>query len=165
MRYNNMKRCKIVMLPRNGDKPEIDKYKSFFVDEGVLYAYAAKSTKLKGADRWQAQHLYIVSNDDDIREGDYWWMAFTNRVEKCMASSLLPEEVFNPNTLGGKKIVATTDKSLGIPMINKEVINDYTFFCGAIVDVNLKTEFLNPEVIEITKNNEVILINGFSVIY
>lgn len=157
---NNRKRCTIVMLPING-LPE-DNYRGFMIIEGVLYAYAPKSM-LKSADKWQVMHLYLVSNDE-IKEGDYWWMSFTNRLEKCTAPLLLPEEVFNPNLIGGHKVVATTDKSLGLPLIPQDVVSDYAFFCGRIRDAYVKTKILNPEVIELTDNNEVILIDGFSVV-
>lgn len=69
---------------------------------------------------FQRQHLYIISNDE-IKEEDFFMSAFMSyslhNVKEGYAEY--------PDTTNCKKIIATTDKTLGLPQIPKEFIEAY----------------------------------------
>lgn len=115
---------------------------------------------------WEPVNLCFVS-EDYIHAGDYWVMPFTGEVEKCLKESLSDDAVFNPNNIGGRKVIATTDASLSLPKIPTKFIKEYIDSKGFYNCVSLaKTEptevwsmgwTYTPSKIAVTKNNEVII--------
>lgn len=53
--------------------------------------------------------LYVISNDNEIKEGDWMYANSLNKVIQCTDNSMHDRQDL------AKKIIATTDKSLGLP--------------------------------------------------
>lgn len=99
------------------------------------------------------QHLYLIT-DEEIREGD--WIIdgkinrnnhtiFQIRKEQVHAYNKIAK-IMNESTLKHfivKKIVASTDLSLGLPDIPASFLQEYVKSNGKIDKVGLETEYLN----------------------
>ncbi len=71
------------------------------------------------------QHLYILS-DDEIKEGD--WIVCLDEIDTSIMNWDIELAVFQfngGNCTSDKKIIATTDKSLGLPRPSNEFIKKY----------------------------------------
>src|SRR6266403_347430 len=102
------KKCKVVMLPtEKASNLVISK-----IDNKVIYT----NNKIKLDSTFNPQYLYIIS-DDKIKDGDNNWCIYDNQ--------LILNDIYCQATLKDcKKIIATTDKSLGfIGKFNNE--DDY----------------------------------------
>ena len=69
---------------------------------------------------FQRQHLYILS-DDEIKEEDFFMSAFMS----YPLHNLKGKYAEYPDTTNCTKIIATTNKTLGLPQIPKEFIEAY----------------------------------------
>ena len=74
-----------------------------------------------------AQHLYFVSNDE-IKEGD--WFINTLNVVHQMTKIIKPKGTV-------VKIIATTDKSLGLSLIPEDFIREYAARSGSIKELSV----------------------------
>jgi len=100
----SFKRVKVVMLPTN-EKAQL------WLSKGnalTLWGKENNNDKL-GAN----QHLYFLS-DEEIKEGDWYISAMKSIISQHNGTEKLPD--------GWKKIIATTDKSLKVP-IDKAYMN------------------------------------------
>jgi len=95
----NEKKCQVVMLPTNDKESIIYKCK----DDNTLSFKPVYQEYYK-----LPQHLYITSNDE-IKEGD-WYIDDTDAVRK----SVTCDKDYWSRRTDYKKIIATTDKSLGL---------------------------------------------------
>lgn len=114
--------CQIVMLPSDDkvnyhqlclDKNHRPNRLLLMYSEGYSYAKVQEHNQ-------EPQHLYILSNNE-IKEGDFFMSTFLSyplhNVKEGYAEY--------PDTNNCKKIIATTDKTLGLPQIPKEFIEAY----------------------------------------
>jgi hypothetical protein len=77
------------------------------------------TTKDFGTKIMKFQHIYITS-DEEIKEGDYYYLPRTNSVHKCIED---PTELNLERRLGVAKIILTTDQSLnGVQAIDDEFL-------------------------------------------
>lgn len=67
------------------------------------------------------KNLYIISNDE-IKEGDYYYRQGLKCIDQC--SNEEHGEVLSKDKYC-KKVIASTDSSLGLPMIQESFINHY----------------------------------------
>ncbi len=96
------------------------------------------------------QHIYFLS-DEKIKAGDFYYCGMrTNKYGVCKCDSERLEEICN-GVDEVSKIVASTDKSLGLSLISKEFIKEYANKSG-----ELKTVFSG---LEKNEADEIILIN------
>lgn len=144
------KKCKVVMLPiiqrsKIGLNPSrLSKNKLYFFDPVVCN---------------EAQALYFLS-DEEIKEGD-WYIAQRNTGPKLLKAKRIDKEVgciFQENTDETyypydihecKKIIASTNSSLGLPRPSDSFIKKYCEL-GGINEVMVEYE-------------EVLFTNGFSI--
>lgn len=142
------KRCKIVDLPtKNNSKSNIFCYnKSPFtsrkrygyineIKENVIpFGEKETTTLIDCSPSFQVEetdgyyiHLYLVS-DDEIKEGDYVYCKsdvlddFIDKVETLEELSIARGEQY---VCKSKKVIATTDPSLNIPLIPEQFVKDY----------------------------------------
>ncbi len=101
------KRCKVVMFLTNEKATGIGMYKD---TNRLVY-----NQKGKDIPRGEMQHLYILS-DEEIKEGD-WYITLTNDICKCGNKTN-----FTPK---GKKIITSTDESLGLSKPSDSFIQKY----------------------------------------
>ena len=114
--------CQIVMLPSD-DKVN---YRQLCLDKShrpnrLILMYSEEYSYAKVQEHNQEpQNLYILSNDE-IKEEDFFMSTFMSyplhNVKEGYAEY--------PDTNNCKKIIATTDKTLGLPQIPKEFIEAY----------------------------------------
>ena len=102
------KRVKVVMLPHNNVHTKITLYKD---NDGEPLELSLNTDKLSYHTN---QHLYIIS-DDEIKEGDWFINLFNNVVVQA-------HNWIYVSTC--KKIIATTDTSLKINNITRQLGND-----------------------------------------
>lgn len=77
------------------------------------------------------QHLYLVS-DREIKNADEYWCPYYGFIYKCDERGSLHKE-------GSMKVEATTDKSLGLPLIPQKWIKDvYVPSNGSIKEVKIE---------------------------
>jgi hypothetical protein len=108
------------------------------------------------------QHLYAIS-DEEIKEGvDYYYDSHNNLILKSSNNS-------DHKVYGYKKIIATTDKSLGLPIFEQSFIKHYAEV-GGIDEVELEMEKIpymeQPSIgpweyyykLKLTDNNEVVVV-------
>jgi hypothetical protein len=101
---------KIVILPTDGAS-------NLYIDNSKLkYDETAMVDDLNPIAN---QHLYIIS-DEEIKEGD-WYITSDNMLLQFTKETHIHG---NPLNLKGK-IIATTDKSLGLPLVDQSLIKAY----------------------------------------
>ena len=140
-------KCKVVMLKSEhlskDDKPVICKYNNNFLE--IDYEPLLVKDPV-------AQHLYFIS-DREIKEGDWFIDVTRDTYKKPFLCDLGPTNNFiltkniNFPIEGCKKIEATTDSSLGLPLIGKSFIEKYVEKQGTIKEVMIEmVEIVNcPE--------------------
>ena len=135
------KKCRVILLPTNYTagwrKGNVIKNISSELPAGRLEIapYDSLIDLIRRPLEWQAQHLYFI-NDDEIKKGD--WCATTN----TKADSFVGKADYTAKMLRGsywKKIVASTDSSLNLPLIPQEWVKDvYIPSNGSIKHVKLE---------------------------
>jgi len=179
------KKCKVVMLPTGKDKRVnhilkvnsewTSKYPSSRVMPKDEELYFGKKDSNIGMDAttictnnlqyWNGylvpQHLYFISNEE-IKEGDWVYHYLNNELYQLFGIyKLYPVKLEFI-----KKIVATTDPSLGLPAIQQSFLKKYVTAQGKIDEVELEMEehpmnratfAKNNYILKLTKDNEVIV--------
>ena len=120
-------KVKVVMLAT-------EKSKIYRHDEGFLWC--STTLEYKKTTHASPQHLYFLSNEE-IQVGDYY-CAIGMRTDKhginlCDTERL--KEICNTMSFTTKKVVATTDTSLNLPLIPQEFIQEYVESNGNIDEV------------------------------
>jgi len=120
----NIKTCKVIMLPTDKSRLVV------FTKENCLQLAVAG---LREDSLFIPQHIYLVSQDE-IKEGDLYYKPSDNTIRPYRYTK-------TPiNQYGGRaKVVASTDSSLGLPMIPDYFIQKYVEKNGAIVAIDLLT--------------------------
>ena len=146
------KKCKIVMLPTE-DKTNINLYKGKLNKNKIGdFDYRTFGTMLLPGpliEKSTPQHLYITS-DDEIKEGDCMYDTSENTTYKNIGQGV-----------SGYKIIATTDKSLGLPQPSKAFIEKYCKVGGINEVVVDYVEYSDSQVFHfmpfVNTNNEIII--------
>lgn len=107
--------------------------------------YAPSSSK--NHERISYQHLYFIS-DDEVKKGDW---------SLNIISGTLTNWIGDSNT--SHKVIASTDPSLGLPLIPRSYIQEYVNSNGSITDVGLEMEEQYPENRIVIRNNEVVVVS------
>lgn len=82
---------------------------------------------------WNTQHLYLVS-DEEIKEGGVYLAYFPNKAPEIH----IRKDGLIPTDAGRKKVVATTDKSLSLPLIPNSFMEEWVAKQGKIDKVKIK---------------------------
>ena len=98
-------------------------------------------------------HLYFVAPDAKIVNGDYVYVEKYPQVWEFMKAPCPMPYWGNANE--AVKIVATTDKSLGLPLIPKTVVNQYIIRNGKLDTLIVMG---NDDNIEVNSDNEIKMI-------
>ena len=127
---NKRVRAKVIMLPTEDIKGyALYTHRKGYLIEGIYRVGEPNGTQ---------QHLYFTT-DEEIKEGD-WYFDGIDLVHK--------KSKYNKDLVDGnkqtKKIVATTDKSLGLPEPSQAFIQKYCELGGIDeVDIELKSSDLD----------------------
>lgn len=99
------------------------------------------------------QNLYIVNTEAEIKEGDWFIYFFGDSLEVVKCESL---KEGNPNHKRNcKKIIATTNPELQLPLINPEFVEEYVNQQGKIDEVDVEFELHEvPKAFVVWKNKE-----------
>jgi hypothetical protein len=113
--------CQVVMLPTKKSRLSNRNGELSFADVGGSYT-----------GNHNPQHLYFTS-DEEIKEGD-WWISIANGIP--------PNGPHNRKSMwvSNKKIVASTNLSLGLPAIPESFLKQYAAANGKIDKVKLSLE-------------------------
>lgn len=133
------KMCKVVMLPTEKTINCIviqyfrnkEKYLQYF-DSEVLREYPFEGYTEYEAECLVPQHLYIISNDE-IKEGIFYLNLISNEILKSDFDINYEQNHY-------KKIIASTDKSLNLPLISEGFIKKYVELQGKIDKVMVEFE-------------------------
>ena len=113
---STFKKAKAVMLPNNQQTKYLMVYSDVEKTKGKLILNGLKNDEYK-----EYQHLYIIS-DDEIKENN---THFYNPHSGQLHISGNHTDYIAINKNGCKKIIATTDVSLGLPQPSKQFIQKY----------------------------------------
>ena len=111
-----LKQCKVVMLSTNQKTKYLMVYSDVEKTKGKLILNGLKNDEYK-----EYQHLYIIS-DDEIKENN---THFYNPHSGQLHISGNHTDYIAINKNGCKKIIATTDVSLGLPQPSQQFIEKY----------------------------------------
>lgn len=139
----NRKICEVAILPTKG---------GIRISKDTKKLLVLEDTELK-LESWgvvhvgKPQHLYFIC-DDELKEND-WFISDVpepNEVLKCKGfgdyNSVYSDEL-STHKMNCFKIVATTDESLGLPLIPQSFVEDYVEAKGEIGQVKIKMELTN----------------------
>ena len=113
---STFKKAKVVMLPTNQKTKYLIVYSDVEKTKGKLILNGLKNDEYK-----EHQHFYIIS-DDEIKENN---THFYNPHSGQLHISGNHTDYIAINKNGCKKIIATTDVSLGLPQPSKQFIQKY----------------------------------------
>jgi len=141
--------------------------KPAFEEAGAVERYRIATHNFDGG-IWQPQQLLVLS-DEEIKEGD-WVICINNGVNHYKVIQNKIPSAFQ-DVEGWKKIIASTDPSLGLPAIPQSFIEKYVIANGEIDEVELDTEerihegstmkhVIFKEKLKLTKDNEVCVISN-----
>ena len=141
-----LKQCKVVMLPTNEAKGDFSKERiypcllkhSWMFDENETGKLIYSDSNIRTPT--QLQHLYIIL-DDEIKEDD--WCIDSDR-------NIFQHKNHFPISIGQRKIIATTDDSLGLPQPSQQFIQKYieAYNKGNIItDVLVEYEYLLDDMV------------------
>lgn len=144
-------KCKVVMLPTDNpnysanNANQLGKYKN-----GTLLFCKGFDKEIESI--YQPQHLYIVSNEK-IKEGGY---VYIGNIEENPFNSFV-EIITDKSNINianelGFKVIASTDKSLGLPLVSEDFIKAYCKVEGKIDDVMVE---YNNDCPKTNSNNEI----------
>lgn len=134
------KKCKIIFYPTN-DRTNIIRVT---YSTGSNLIYSINKTYNQGN-----QHIYIVSNDEQIKVGD-WVIVNGNQPRRVIGineeSRLIFDGLSNLTILsiGCSKVIATTNSNLGLPRLSNSFIKKYCELNG-IAEVMVEYEELVDE--------------------
>lgn len=143
--------CKPVMLPWSGEMP--DSYEDFklLAKENPMHQWGPSDPHIQLGTVWLTnqllmnkmgyipQQLYLVS-EEEIKEGDWIYDIRDKYLGKHSGNSMHPHY----EKANYRKVIATTDKSLGLPLIPDSFIKLYVEKNGEIDRVRLKCYQLKP---------------------
>lgn len=160
--------CKPIMLPWSGEMPESYEDFKLLAKDNPMHSWGPSDPHIQLGTVWLTnqllmnkmgyipQQLYLIS-DEGVKEGDWY-----------MCSTRLFRAGKNPIQIGRRKIVAATDKSLGLPLIPESFIKLYVEKQGKIDKVRVVVDtfngfpqagMFNPNFGKVgTKNGEVIIL-------
>ena len=136
---STFKKAKVVMLPTNQQTKYLMVYSDVEKTKGKLILNGLKNDEYK-----EYQHLYIIS-DDEIKENN---THFYNPHSGQLHISGNHTDYIAINKNGCKKIIATTDVSLGLPQPSQQFIQKYIeeYNRGNIItDVLVEYELISNE--------------------
>jgi len=128
------KQCKVVMLPNPERNLPTYRWGESILTKDKDKLDFKKYAHATGLDVFQ--HIYFTS-EDAIAQGD--WYIQPEGLRKSAAKTdtcVFPKDSY--------KVVASTDSSLGLPMIPESFIKDYVELNGAITHVNLAMFYGEP---------------------
>ena len=109
---STFKKGKVVILPTNQQTKYLMVYSDVEKTKGKLILNGLKNDEYK-----EYQHLYIIS-DDEIKEDDWYYDNVVLQIRQWKSFMIY-------NKLQHKKVIATTDTSLGLPQPSKQFIKKY----------------------------------------
>ena len=109
---STFKKGKVVILPTNQQTKYLMVYSDVEKTKGKLILNGLKNDEYK-----EYQHLYIIS-DDEIKEDDWYYDNVVLQIRQWKSFMIY-------NKLQHKKVIATTDTSLGLPQPSKQFIEKY----------------------------------------
>lgn len=149
------KTCKVVMLPNSGNAKLGDIFKRISTDILMLDGESIGDLLINinpsvtvSNEKFEAQHLYILS-DDKIKMGDWVINNFDYDNPVLFIADL---DFFNVG-IEANKVIASTNSSLGLPMIPEWFIKEYVAKQGKIDEVEVVC-YMNYI------SNELIIIGG-----
>ena len=163
----NYVKSKIVMLPTE-DKATINSIAIAGIKKELIILDTQNSVFNCNRDdfNWKPQHLYFTT-DEEILKGD-WYYSPEYSVLQCQVD--IPNIDYKKE--GCRKIVSSTDKSLGLPTIAVEFLESYCKQYNEgkpIIETNIEIIHPNPHFIQIDKiapeTCEVFSPEGFSLGY
>lgn len=94
---------------------------------------------------WSYQHLYLTSSEDVTEEGEVFYFAegveLAGGKKYYIGRAIRPyAERFDLYHLFHRKVIASTDKSLGLPLIPQSFIEEYVQKQGKIDKVKIRFE-------------------------
>lgn len=150
----------VLMLPDIGDRSRIDAYPCLAVKQIIVSEKITEKTKLIYLKErsisempYKAQHLYFISSEK-IKEKDYFlWISGMqgnkeiHQYHSDAGYAIKTYTDYNPSNessilvnhsgyLG--KIIATTDKSLGLPLISQLFVEEYAKQQGSFKEMKVK---------------------------
>jgi hypothetical protein len=101
---------------------------------------------------WKPQHLYLISNEE-IKDGDYcvcvkkFGVLFTDGTEHKFNQLIKVEHeaYYQVNKTDYKKVIATTDTTLNLPLIPQSFIEKYVEVNDKIDEVMVETELIESD--------------------
>jgi len=130
--------CKVIMLPT-------EKNSRLFLRRGEL-EYAAIGAELAHEPpQWLTQHLYLVSDGSGRLKKDQWGISASPGGYNLFKSS--GDVAHNTRDADYFKVEATTDRSLGLPLIPQWFIEEYILKQGEIdkVYISFKEYYQIPD--------------------
>ena len=108
------------------------------------FCYDPEWFNINGVKYWQPHHLYLISNDK-IKSGD--WCILLDSFDNVF---LGPPQQYKPSeghvlNNGLRKVVATTDASLGLPLIPHFLTQEFCFSQNRTEPFKMKTVDLETE--------------------
>ena len=121
----NFVECNIRILPSN-EKTNDDSLLALDTKTNILlFAVERLVTHFNSNKRFKTQHLYVLSNDE-IKEGD--WCIDYVEVEEGKYKQKIYKKIKGfqyKDSFTERKIIASTDKTLGLPELPVEFIESY----------------------------------------
>lgn len=136
---DNRLRVKPIMLPYSHIADSYESIKLLYREQISSYEYGrdGRTTQiLIGKMGYLPQHLYLVS-ERKIIDGDWVLYGISKRFQH-KSENWLKEAFFFPEAV---KIEATTDPSLGLPLIPQSFIEEWVDKQGKIENINLAVKF------------------------
>ncbi len=109
-----------------------------------------KGNRTKTNDKWNYQHVYLVS-DRDIERTDNYWCPYFGHIYGCDIRGPFEKKT-------SKKIEACTDPSLGLPPIPQSFIEEWVKKHGKIKEVYIQATSAGYPTINNEFNGEVIIL-------
>lgn len=125
------KKCKVVILPTEKKSGTIKIENLLFTDKGLNF------------EKQIYQHFYIISLEEEIKEGD-WYIRMDNSYQGRINPKLLQksfEKAKDSDIYFERKVIASTDLSLNLPQPSQSFIEEYITNKGNLItDVMVEYE-------------------------
>jgi hypothetical protein len=89
--------------------------------------------RVKPTREFHQQHLYIITNDDEIKDGDWYFNLVSNDIVKVDFNIDYEQDHC-------KKIISSTDYTIGLPLIPEGFVKKYVELQGKIDKVMVEFE-------------------------
>lgn len=133
------------MLPRKDWPDNYDGYiGNILADENdephlILVSPGIKIQLMINKIGYRVQYLYLIS-DAPIEEGDYFYNRSTKEILYASKEMLSWNSDTSQEHKGWKKVIATDDKNLNLPILPKRLITTYVVKQGKINNIKIKTD-------------------------